>query len=107
MSTETPKTAIETDVSTIELPVASEETDGNTCLTVPDSATDNETAALAACLGAYLRDRQAQMVVHAVEETESANSWTLAGRYGCRCRDDLPRSVDRGEEWKMADRTAW
>lgn len=117
MSTNTPesKTIRDRDAPKLELidPGSSTDTgtgfdgegNGHARFAVPDNATDGEAAALAACLNAYLRDRQGATVTSAAAETESADGWALAGRYGCRCRDDLPRSVDRGEEWKMAERT--
>lgn len=80
--------------------------DAQTRITVPSTATDGEAAALTACLGAYLRDRRAraEMTAGSNESESAADGWTLAGRYDCRCRADLPRSVDRGEEWKMSGR---
>lgn len=99
MSLDMPGHGDDTGVSTVELSLSS----GDATLAVPTDATDGEAAALAACLGAYLHDRRAAAV--AATEPERANAWTLAGRYGCRCRDELPRTVDRGEEWKMAGRT--
>lgn len=106
MSTDTPNTVTEPDVSTIELLTSNRDEDRHAHLTVPDSATDGETAALAACLGAYLRDWQDRVIANTSQKPESADRWTLAGRYGCRNRADLP-SVDRGEEWKMAGRSGW
>lgn len=126
MATNTSKTLTNTDESTIEplenadetertvsvsLSESTECTDGDvqTRITVPSTATDGEAAALTACLGAYLRDRRERAEIAAQEssenESESADGWTLAGRYDCRCRADLPQSVDHGEEWKMSGRT--
>lgn len=70
---------------------------------IPSNATDGEAAALTACLSAYLRDRRAAAA--ADEEDVPADGWALSGRYGCDTYADMPRSVDRGEEWKMAGRT--
>lgn len=70
---------------------------------IPSNATDGEAAALTACLSAYLRDRRAAAA--ADEEEVPADGWALSGRYGCDTYADMPRSVDRGEEWKMAGRT--
>lgn len=83
------------------------ETDGHSRaqIVVPTNATDSETAALVACLSAYLRDRRASVTDSETKDT--ADGWVLAGRYDCRSRNDLPRSVDRGEEWKMSGRTGW
>lgn len=106
MSIETSYIGTEADASTIELPV-SEEGTGNEQVSVPipDSATDGEAAALAACLGAYLRDWQVQATSSVSDSTErETDRWTLASRYECRNRSDLP-CVTRGEEWKMAGRT--
>lgn len=105
MSIETPPTVTEPDVSTIELPV-SEGSTGNehASFTVPDSATDGEAAALAACLGAYLRDWQVRASTASTGDSTETDSWALAGRYECRNQTDLPR-VERGEEWKMSGRT--
>jgi hypothetical protein len=72
---------------------------------LPAEATSDEAAAVAAVIGAHLHDRH-RAAAAAAEPSgpESANRWTLAGRYGVRDRNDLPRRVDRGEEWKMAAR---
>lgn len=105
MSIEKPQAVVESGVSTIELPVSDEDAgDERASFTVPDSATDGEAAALAACLGAYLRDRQVQASTASTGDSAGTDSWTLAGRYECRNRDDLPR-VKSGEEWKMSGRT--
>jgi hypothetical protein len=110
MSTEMPNTVVESDASRIELPSNESTGHKNACFTVPDSATDGEAAALAACLGEYLRDWQVRASMHtspeAGAEIESADGWALAGRYECRSRTDLPQ-VNRGEEWKMAGRAGW
>jgi hypothetical protein len=109
MSTEMSNTVIESDASTIELPSTEDTGDKSACFTVPDSATDGEAAALAACLGEYLRDWQMRVSMRTSPESgaerESADGWTLASRYECR-RTDLPQ-VERGEEWKMAGRAGW
>ncbi|WP_254538178.1 hypothetical protein [Halomarina litorea] len=77
---------------------------GDVRLTIPDDATRGEAAALACAIGAHLND---QLVAAAAAGggPRQANKWSLAGRYGARSRGDLPRRVDRGEEWKMAGRT--
>jgi hypothetical protein len=109
MSIEIPNTAVESDESTIELPSTEDTGHKNACFTVPDSTTDGEAAALAACLGEYLRDWQVRVSMRSGEtktEIESVDGWALAGRYECRRRTDLPQ-VERGEEWKMAGRAGW
>lgn len=73
---------------------------------VPSTATDDEAAALTACLEAYLRARRAAVAAaDSQSEDAVADGWSLAGRYGCRTYAELPRSVVRGQEWKMAGRT--
>jgi hypothetical protein len=68
-----------------------------TDLAVPARATDEEAAAIAAAIGAHLRDRAA-----AEPDSEPlVDRWKLAGRIGKR---RLPRTVRRGEEWKAAAR---
>jgi hypothetical protein len=106
MSIDTPHRVTESDASTIEFTASEGETgDEHVSFAVPDSATDGEAAALAACLGAYLRDWQVRAASSSGSSTErETDSWTLAGRYECRNRSDLPR-VKHGEEWKMAGRT--
>lgn len=79
--------------------------DSQARIVVPATATDGEAAALVACLGAYLRDRSIAGTDLATDDT--ADSWTLAGRYGCHSRNELPRTVERGDEWKMSGRTGW
>ncbi|PSP90544.1 hypothetical protein BRC90_01140 [Halobacteriales archaeon QS_4_69_34] len=70
---------------------------GRTGLAVPARATDEETAAIAAAIGAHLRDRAA-----AEPDPEPlVDPWKLAGRIGKR---RLPRTIRRGEEWKAAAR---
>jgi hypothetical protein len=110
MSIEIPNAVVEPDASTIELPSTEDTGHRNASFTVPDSATDGEAAALAACLGEYLRDWQVRASMRtspeAGSERESADGWALAGRYECQNRTDLPQ-VERGEEWKMAGRAGW
>jgi len=72
----------------------------------PD-ADPTEAAAVAAAVGAYLRDeRRAAAAAGASTGPNAApiDRWTLAGRYGLRGGTDVPRNVRRGEEWKMAGR---
>jgi len=73
----------------------------------PSDAGGDEAAALAAAIGAHLRDERraaAAAVAAGSSGPEPVNRWTLAGRYGIRDAVDLPREVRRGEEWKMAGR---
>lgn len=88
--------------ATVDLPVE----EGTVELSIPPSATRGEAAALACAIGAHLNDQHAAVAAAAAESgPEPANRWSLAGRYGCRRRSELPRRVDRGDEWKMAGRT--
>ncbi|RRJ29858.1 hypothetical protein [Halocatena pleomorpha] len=72
---------------------------------IPSSATDGEAAALTACLSAYLREQRAAAAADGQQDDLLADGWSLASRYDCDTYADLPRSVTRGEEWKMAGRT--
>jgi hypothetical protein len=93
-------TTAETTVERLDLPG----TEG-TKLRLPDDATRQEAAAVASAIGAHLHDRRrAAAAAAAGGDERTANRWSLAGRYGIRSRDDLPRDVRRGEEWKMAGR---
>jgi hypothetical protein len=86
--------------TTVDLPVEG----GTAELSIPPSATRGEAAALASAIGAHLNDQRAAAAA-AESGPEPADRWSLAGRYGCRHRSDLPRRVERGNEWKMAGRT--
>ena len=90
------------DVPTVELTT----TDGVVRFAVPDDATEDEAAALVACLGAYVNDHhRAAAAASGDDGPREVDRWAIAGRYGCRCRADLPRGgVERGSEWKMAGR---
>jgi len=91
-----------TTTETVELAVDGE--DGVTAtLRVPASASDAEGAALAAAIGAHLNDCT-QAAAETEDEPDPVNVWSLAGRVGARRREDLPREVERGEEWKTAGR---
>ncbi|WP_049999169.1 hypothetical protein [Halococcus sediminicola] len=70
----------------------------NLRLSLPASADRDEAAAIAAAVGAYLRDRTAAA---AADGPEHCDRWTLCGRFGGRTP---PREVRRGEEWKAAGR---
>ncbi|UPM43234.1 hypothetical protein [Halocatena salina] len=72
---------------------------------IPSNATDGEAAALTACLSAYLREQRAAAATDDGQDDVLADGWSLASRYDCDTYADLPRSVTRGEEWKMAGRT--
>lgn len=72
---------------------------------IPSSATEGEAAALTACLSTYLREQRAAAAADEQQDAELADGWSLASRYDCDTYADLPRSVTRGEEWKMAGRT--
>jgi len=99
MATDTPHST-DADESSVELSLA----DGTATLSIPDTATRGEAAALACAIGAHLNDQLAAAAA-AQGGPRSANRWALASRYGARSRGDLPRRVKRGEEWKMAGRT--
>lgn len=73
-------------------------------INIPSSATEGEAAALTACLSTYLREQRAATAADDQQEDELADGWSLASRYDCDTYADLPRSVSRGEEWKMAGR---
>ena len=49
-------------------------------LDVPDDATDDEAAAIAAVVGAHLRDLEAQAAEEDEAETWSGKRWSFAGR---------------------------
>jgi hypothetical protein len=49
-------------------------------LDVPDDATDDEAAAIAAVVGAHLRDLEAQAASEDDEETWTGKKWSFAGR---------------------------
>jgi hypothetical protein len=74
-------------------------------LRVPETATRGEAAALASAIGAHLNDQLAAAAAAERDGPRPANRWSLASRVGARSRGDLPRRVNRGEEWKMAGRT--
>ena len=71
-------------------------------LSIPESAGRAEAAAIAAAIGAHLRDRAAEAT--ADETPEYCDRWTLCGRFRGR---KPPRDVVRGEEWKAAGRARW
>ena len=78
---------------------------GEVTLTVPETATRGEAAALSSAIAAHLNDRLTAAAAAEDGGPRRANLWSLAGRYGARSRCDFPRRVNRGEEWKMAGRT--
>ena len=67
-------------------------------LSIPESADRGEAAAIAAAIGAHLRDRTAAT---AADGPDYCDRWTLCGRFDGRAP---PREVRRGEEWKAAGR---
>lgn len=72
---------------------------------VPEDADAGEAAAIAAALGAHLRDRAvAGSTSEADVVPEPCSRWKLCGRLGGR---KPPRTVARGEEWKAAARSRW
>ncbi|WP_256687739.1 hypothetical protein [Halococcus qingdaonensis] len=70
-------------------------------LSVPTSADRGEAAAIAAAIGAHLRDRAAAAANADEEESEHCDRWSLCGRLDGRTP---PQRVARGEEWKTAGR---
>ncbi|AGB16458.1 hypothetical protein Halru_1859 [Halovivax ruber XH-70] len=62
--------------ATIDLPA-----DGDVSLSIPPSATPAETAAIAAVIGAHLRDQEAAAAAAGAEdETWDGERWAFAGR---------------------------
>ncbi|GAA0449792.1 hypothetical protein MUK72_10230 [Halococcus dombrowskii] len=70
-------------------------------LSVPASADRGEAAAIAAAIGAHLRDRAAAAASADEEGSESCDRWSLCGRLDGRTP---PQGIARGEEWKTAGR---
>lgn len=77
---------------------ASETLPEDSILSIPKSADRGEAAAIAAAVGAHLRDCTAAATD---DSPEHCDRWTLCGRFGGRTP---PREVRRGEEWKAAGR---
>ncbi|HET7323447.1 MAG TPA: hypothetical protein VFJ06_03875 [Halococcus sp.] len=71
-------------------------------LAVPESANRSEAAAIAAAVGAHLRDRAVAGVT--TDTPDYCNRWKLCGRLGGR---NPPQNVVHGEEWKAAGRARW
>lgn len=71
-------------------------------LLLPDTASEEEAAALVAAVASHLRDQQA--AAEADDGPETVEPWAFAGRIGARGRVRLPGRVERGDEWKMASR---
>ena len=69
---------------------------------VPQSAEKGEAAAIAAALGAHLRDRAVTSETNSAPEP--CNRWKLCGRLRGRTP---PKTVAHGEEWKAAARSRW
>ena len=86
----------------------SEVTDG-VDLTIPDDATDEEAAAIAAAIGAHLRDREAATAAAAEDdetETWTDKRWSFAGRLrGLQGRAGrVPRGTPT-DAWAASGRT--
>ena len=91
----------ETDDSDDERAAANEVVLDELDLSVPASADRSEAAAIAAAIGAHLRDRAAAAASTDEEGPEHCDRWSLCGRLDGRTP---PRGVARGEEWKTAGR---
>ncbi|WP_256297285.1 acc operon protein [Haloarchaeobius salinus] len=75
-------------------------------LDVPDDATDDEAAAIAAVVGAHLRDLEAQAAEEDEEEAWSGKKWSFAGRL--RSTRGQSRRVPDGaptDAWAASGRT--
>jgi hypothetical protein len=75
---------------------------------VPDDATDEETAAIAAAVGAHLRDQQAAAAAAAAEpaDTWDGERWTFAGRIaGLQGRSVRVPASTPTDGWTAAGRT--
>jgi hypothetical protein len=71
-------------------------------LRLPETASDEEAAALVVAVANHLREQRAAAA--ADDGPEPVNPWSFAGRVGARERTDLPAQVDRGDEWTLAGR---
>jgi len=73
-----------------------------------ETPSDDETAAVAAAIGAHLTDRERAAAAETAEESvETVSEWSFAARMesvGARTRR-RPRAVERGGEWKAAARS--
>jgi hypothetical protein len=75
-------------------------------LDVPDDATDDEAAAIAAVVAAHLRDLEAQAATEDDEETWTGEKWSFAGRlrstrgHAARVPDGAPTDA-----WAASGRT--
>lgn len=72
-------------------------------VTLPATASEEEAAALVAAVASHLR-AQRQAAAAGDDEPETADPWAFAGRVEARRRSQLPGSIERGSEWKMAAR---
>ncbi|RJT03130.1 hypothetical protein [Halococcus sp. IIIV-5B] len=70
-------------------------------LSIPATANRGEAAAIAAAVGAHLRDRAAAAEAATDGAASECDRWKLCDRLGCR---DPPRPTAHGEEWKAAGR---
>jgi hypothetical protein len=71
-------------------------------LSLPDTATEEEAAALVAAVASHLREQRE--AAEAADEPETVSRWSYAGRVGARTRSRLPQRVERGQEWKLSGR---
>lgn len=88
--------------------VAIDDADGpSRSISLPADATDAEAAAVAAAIGAHLRDRRqtAARAVASAESIECVDEWRLASKLRSLGKRRPPRSVAVGDEWKAAGRS--
>lgn len=71
-------------------------------VTLPATASEEEAAALVAAVASHLRAQRRAAAKD--DEPETADPWAFAGRVEARRRSQLPGSIERGSEWKMAAR---
>lgn len=71
-------------------------------ISVPQNATQSETAAIATAVGAHLTD--CAMAREAAESSQRCPRWKLSGRLGTR---HVPLEAVHGDEWKAAARSRY
>lgn len=71
-------------------------------VTLPATANEEEAAALVAAVASHLRAQRAAAADD--DGPETTDPWAFAGRVRARKRSQLPGTVERGSEWKMAAR---
>jgi hypothetical protein len=71
-------------------------------LGLPDTASEEEAAALVAAVASHLREQRE--AAETDDGPETVSRWAYAGRVDARARSRLPRRVERGQEWKLAAR---